>query len=78
MTRTIWYASPSVTPSSGSCSSSGTSSPEHLYEGRDLALTTDFRTVLSEVVYRHLGNRNLSAVFPGFDSNPGSFLKFLA
>ena len=51
---------------------------EHLYEGRDLALTTDFRTVLSEVVYRHLGNRNLGAVFPGFDASPGSFLRFLA
>src|SRR5919108_184291 len=45
-------------------------SPEHLYEGRDLALTTDFRTVLSEVVYRHLGNSNLSAVFPGFQAEP--------
>jgi uncharacterized protein (DUF1501 family) len=51
---------------------------EHLYEGRDLALTTDFRTVLSEVLYRHMGNRNLGAVFPGFDANPNSFLKFLA
>lgn len=37
-----------------------------LYEGRDLAVTTDFRTVLSEAVYRHLGNRNLTQVFPGF------------
>ncbi len=50
---------------------------EHLNEGRDLALTTDFRTVLSEVLYRHIGNRNLGAVFPGFDANPGSFLKFI-
>ncbi len=38
-----------------------------LYEGRDLALTTDFRTVLSELVSRQLGNRNLSQVFPGFE-----------
>jgi uncharacterized protein (DUF1501 family) len=51
---------------------------EHLYEGRDLALTTDFRTVLSEVLYRHIGNRNLGAVFPGFQANPGTFLKFIA
>ena len=50
---------------------------EQLNEGRDLALTTDFRTVLSEVVYRHLGNRNLGTVFPGFDASPGSFLKCL-
>jgi len=51
--------------------------PEQLNEGRDLALTTDFRQVLSEVVYRHLGNRNLSAVFPGFETDQRRFLKFL-
>ena len=51
-------------------------SPERLYEGRDLSLTTDFRRVLSEVVSRHLGNRNLDAVFPGFDGNK-QFLKLL-
>ena len=28
-----------------------------LYEGRDLAVTTDFRRVLGEAVDRHLGNR---------------------
>lgn len=39
-----------------------------LYEGRDLALTTDFRRVLGEAVSRHLGNRNLNAVFPGFEN----------
>ena len=48
-----------------------------LYEGRDLALTTDFRTVLGELVYRHLGNRDLQAVFPGFESNSKSFLRVL-
>jgi uncharacterized protein (DUF1501 family) len=42
--------------------------PEHLYEGRDLAVTTDFRQVLSEAVSRHLGNSNLARVFPGFES----------
>jgi len=51
-------------------------SPDRLYEGRDLALTTDFRRVLSEVVSRHLGNRNLGAVFPGFEGNQ-QFLKLL-
>ncbi len=51
--------------------------PEQLYEGRDLALTTDFRTVLSEVIYRHLGNRRLEAIFPGFNASPSSFLKLL-
>ncbi|MGA8867617.1 MAG: DUF1501 domain-containing protein [Candidatus Sulfotelmatobacter sp.] len=48
-----------------------------LYEGRDLALTTDFRQVLGEGVARHLGNKNLSEVFPGFENEPGKFLKLL-
>ncbi len=38
----------------------------HLYEGRDVAVTTDFRTVLSEVAERGLllPDNRLSAVFP--------------
>jgi uncharacterized protein (DUF1501 family) len=39
---------------------------EQLYEGRDLALTTDFRAVFSEVTARHLGATKLERVFPGF------------
>jgi len=46
-----------------------------LYEGRDLAVTTDFRRVLGEVVVHHLGNSRLDQVFPGYKT--GSFLKFL-
>jgi len=37
-----------------------------LYEGRDLALTTDFRTVFSELATVHLGAKKLDAMFPGF------------
>jgi uncharacterized protein (DUF1501 family) len=51
--------------------------PSQLHEGRDLALTTDFRTVLGETVSRHLGNRDLTTVFPEFDSSPHSFLRYL-
>ena len=40
---------------------------EQLYEGRDLALTTDFRDVLGELVARHLGNPTLGPVFPGYE-----------
>jgi uncharacterized protein (DUF1501 family) len=40
---------------------------EQLYEERDLALTTDFRDVLGELVSNHLGNSNLRAVFPGYE-----------
>ena len=50
---------------------------EQLYEGRDLALTTDFRQVLGEAVYRHIGNRELQKVFPTFQSSPQRFLNFL-
>jgi uncharacterized protein (DUF1501 family) len=39
---------------------------EQLYEGRDLALTTDFRDVLSEVIPGHLGAKNAEQVFPGY------------
>jgi len=48
-----------------------------LYEGRDLALTTDFRQVLGEAVYQHLGNKNLAQVFPGFENGSGKFLRLL-
>jgi uncharacterized protein (DUF1501 family) len=41
---------------------------EQLFEGRDLAVTTDFRTVLSELVRGHLGQNDMSSVFPGFKS----------
>jgi uncharacterized protein (DUF1501 family) len=39
---------------------------EQLYEGRDLSVTTDFRTVLCELVSKQMGNRDLSHIFPGF------------
>jgi uncharacterized protein (DUF1501 family) len=42
--------------------------PEQLYEGRDLALTTDFRSVFTEIASQHLGATRLDAVFPGFAS----------
>ncbi len=46
---------------------------EQLYQARDLALTTDFRDVLGELVYAHLGNHNLGGVFPGYRSSPEKF-----
>jgi len=33
--------------------------------------------VLGEAVYKHLGNKDLNQVFPGFDNQPGKFLKYL-
>jgi uncharacterized protein (DUF1501 family) len=40
--------------------------PDQRYEGRDLSVTTDFRSVFSEVVRGHLGLTDTSRVFPGF------------
>ena len=39
---------------------------DQLYDGRDLALTTDFRDVFAEIASRHLGATNLKSVFPGY------------
>lgn len=49
-----------------------------LYQGRDLALTTDFRQVLGELIALHLGNKSLDQVFPAFENQGGSFLRLLA
>jgi uncharacterized protein (DUF1501 family) len=45
-----------------------------LNEGRDLALTTDFRSVVGEILTKHIGVADLKPVFPGFDNNPRKFL----
>jgi uncharacterized protein (DUF1501 family) len=47
--------------------------PEQLNEGRDLTLTTDFRSVLGEIISRHLGTSDLKTVFPGFENDPRKF-----
>ncbi|HXM95727.1 MAG TPA: DUF1501 domain-containing protein [Candidatus Dormibacteraeota bacterium] len=47
--------------------------PHQLNEGRDLALTTDFRLVLGEILAKHSGVTDLRTVFPGFDNNPRRF-----
>jgi uncharacterized protein (DUF1501 family) len=46
---------------------------EQLFEGRDLALTTDFRDVFGEVASKHLGATDLKKVFPGHASSPAKF-----
>jgi len=39
---------------------------EQRYDGRDLSVTTDFRSVFAEVVHGHLGLADTRPVFPGF------------
>lgn len=41
-------------------------SDEHLYEGRDVPVTTDFRDVLAELCERHLHIADPRPLFPGF------------
>jgi len=49
--------------------------PEQLHDGRDLALTTDFRTVFSEILTGHMGAPDVKNIFPGF--KPAAPLKIL-
>jgi len=44
-----------------------------LNEGRDLALTTDFRSVVGEILTKHISVGDLKPVFPGFDNSPRKF-----
>ncbi len=42
---------------------------DQLYDHADLAVTTDYRQVLSELMTTRLGNPNIESVFPGFSGN---------
>ncbi|MCC6264620.1 MAG: DUF1501 domain-containing protein [Bryobacterales bacterium] len=44
-----------------------------LYERRDLAVTTDFRDVLGELVSQHLQNQDRTGLFPGYTLSPQRF-----
>ena len=50
---------------------------DQLNEGRDLAVTTDFRDVFAEIAKSHLGTRDLSKLFPGHNAGTANFRKFL-
>jgi uncharacterized protein (DUF1501 family) len=50
---------------------------DQLNQGRDLALTTDYRQVLGEVVTQTLGAENLDLVFPGAGLAPNRFLRLI-
>jgi uncharacterized protein (DUF1501 family) len=40
---------------------------ENLDEGADLAITTDYRTVLNEVLTKRVGLADTKSIFPGFE-----------
>ncbi len=48
-------------------------SPEQRFEGRDLAVTTDFRDVFGEIVVRHLGVQDPKPIFPGYNVQANRF-----
>ena len=50
---------------------------DRLFEGRDLALTTDFRDVFGEIARKHLGTSKLQTVFPGYAVSEKKFRGFL-
>ena len=43
------------------------------YEGRDLAVTTDFRDVFGEIVVKHMGVSDTRTIFPGYNTQPSKF-----
>jgi uncharacterized protein (DUF1501 family) len=51
---------------------------DQLNEGRDLAVTTDFRDVFAETAERHLGVREVAKLFPGYPVRAANFRNFLA
>ena len=46
---------------------------EKRYEGRDLAVTTDFRDVFGEIVVRHMGVADPKPIFPGYSIQASKF-----
>ena len=53
-------------------------SQDKRFEGRDLAVTTDFRDVFGEIVVRHLGVTDARPIFPGYAINPSQFVGLFA
>jgi uncharacterized protein (DUF1501 family) len=43
------------------------------YDGRDLAVTTDFRDIFGEIVVRHMGVAQADPIFPGYAITPAAF-----
>jgi uncharacterized protein (DUF1501 family) len=48
--------------------------PAQRFEGRDVAVTTDFRDLFAEILARHLGAADLAPVFPGYSVDESRFV----
>jgi uncharacterized protein (DUF1501 family) len=53
-------------------------STDKRYEGRDLAVTTDFRDVFGEIVVRHMGVADPKPIFPGYSIQQSKFPSLFA
>ena len=51
--------------------------PEQLHQNRDLAVTTDYRQVVAEAVWKSLSARDMELVFPRAGIRPETFLNYL-
>lgn len=52
--------------------------PDQLNEGRDLAVTTDFRDVFAEAASKHMGAKDLAKVFPNYAATKEKFRGYLS
>jgi uncharacterized protein (DUF1501 family) len=50
---------------------------DQLNEGRDLAVTTDFRDVFAEAAFKHLGIQDLRKLFPNYSASKEKFRAYL-
>jgi uncharacterized protein (DUF1501 family) len=51
--------------------------PDQLNEGRDLAVTTDFRAVFAEAANKHLGVKDVAKIFPNYKAAKENFRGYL-
>ncbi len=50
----------------------------HLFENRDLAVTTDFRDIFGEILIKQLAVGSVKTVFPGYDNSPSKWRGVMA
>jgi uncharacterized protein (DUF1501 family) len=50
---------------------------DQLWEGRDLAVTTDFRDIFAEAAHKHMGTKDLAKIFPNYSAKKEGFRGYL-
>lgn len=49
-------------------------SAQYLFEGRDLAVTTDYRDILAEILQKRMGNPDVNQAFPNYRPTVGNLV----